>query len=183
MPFNSFEYFVFFIIVLLFNWALYKTNKLRIGFLLAASWYFYASNNGWLLVLLLTSTAIDFIAGIVIEDSEDQTKKKKLALLISLFSNIGILGFFKYGNFFIENFSIASDTLGLGVSPSALEIMLPVGISFYTFQSMSYSIDVYHRKLKAERSFVNFAFFVSFFPSISSRTDCTGTLFSAPNPP
>jgi len=163
MPFNSFEYFIFFIIVFLFNWALFKTNKLRIGFLLIASWYFYASNNGWLLALLLASTAIDFVVGIVIEDSPN---KRKLALFISLLSNLGILGFFKYGNFFIDNFASASNTLGLGINTSVLEIMLPVGISFYTFQSMSYSIDVYHAKLKAERSFINFAFFVSFFPQL-----------------
>lgn len=166
MPFNSFEYFLFFIVVFTLNWLLYKTDKLRIAFLLVASWYFYASNNGLLLLLLLASTLIDFVAGIVIEDNAKEPLKRKTALVVSLLSNLGMLGFFKYGNFFIDNAFLISEGLGMGISKPVLDIMLPVGISFYTFQSMSYSIDVYNGKLEAERSFTRFAFFVAFFPQL-----------------
>lgn len=165
MPFNSFEYFIFFLIVFALNWALYKTHKLRIAALLLASWYFYASNNGWLLGLLFVSTAIDYVAGIIIEDTVD-LKRRKTALIISLATNLGMLGFFKYSNFFIENARFFAQSIGMEANIPVLEILLPVGISFYTFQSMSYSIDVYQRKLKAERSFMRFAFFVAFFPQL-----------------
>lgn len=166
MPFNSVEYFLFFSVVFLANWALFKNNTLRIFFLLLASFFFYASNNGWILLLLIGSTALDFYAARYIEDTPSAKASRKGALTISLVANLGTLAIFKYFNFFIDSALILAQGLGFSASPMAFEIFLPVGISFYTFQSMSYTIDVYQGKLKAERSFLNFAFFVAFFPQL-----------------
>lgn len=165
MPFNSFEYLVFFLSVLAVSWLLAGRPQIRIVFLLAASYYFYASNNGWLLALIGTSTLIDYIAGLRIQDTDDQ-KKRKAWLIGSLAVNLGILGFFKYFNFAAQSVAGAAHGMGIDASIPVYDIALPVGISFYTFQSMSYTIDVYMKRLEAERSFIRFAFFVSFFPQL-----------------
>ncbi len=165
MPFNSIEYLLFFIAVLCVSWLLVGKPQLRILFLSLASYYFYASNNGWLLVLLLGSTAIDYFAAHRIEATGD-TRQRKLWLTASLVTNLGMLGVFKYFNFFIGTAQSGASLLGFDLTLPQSHILLPVGISFYTFQSMSYTIDVYSKKLKAERSFIRFAFFVSFFPQL-----------------
>lgn len=165
MLFNSFEYLVFFVVVFLFSWRFVGIPKLRLWFLLLASYYFYASNNGWLLVLILGSTAIDYIAAINIERAVAK-KQKKLWLLLSIGSNLSILGFFKYFNFFMDTVELLVSQIGYELSYVDLNIILPVGISFYTFQTMSYSIDVYRGHLKAERSLLRFAFFVTYFPQL-----------------
>lgn len=133
--------------------------RLRILFLLLASYFFYASNNGWILSLLLASTAVDYFAALKIENVVGP-RAKKTWLILSMIANLGMLGFFKYYNFFAESFIAA------GFPARTLDIILPVGISFYTFQSMSYTIDVYRGRLKAEKSFLNFAFYVAFFPQL-----------------
>ena len=166
MIFSSFEYLVFFLGTLIVSWLLVGRPQLRILFLLLASYYFYASNNGMLLAIILASTVMDYWLAIKIEDTPTPQARKKW-LIISMVSNLGLLGFFKYANFFTESVaSLATAATGTDVGWEPLDILLPVGISFYTFQSMSYTIDVYMRKLTAERSFMRFAFFIAFFPQL-----------------
>lgn len=165
MLFNSFEYFVFYLAALALCWALVGFPKLRIWILLLASYYFYVSNNHWLIVLILISTQIDYIAGIRIDSSRSPATRRWF-LLLSVATNLGILGFFKYYGFFAETVVDMAAVVGLRLSWTDLNIILPVGISFYTFQSMSYTIDVYRRHIPAERSWSRFAFYVAYFPQL-----------------
>ncbi|MEF2146456.1 MAG: MBOAT family O-acyltransferase [Desulfovibrionaceae bacterium] len=165
MLFNSFEYIVFFLIILVVFWVLRKKANLRVLFLLAASLYFYASNNSWFILLIILSTLIDYTAGLQISTSSSP-RIKKYWLVGSLFANLSILAYFKYCNFFIDSFSAGLAYLGISISPHNMDIFLPVGISFYTFQSMSYTIDVYRATIPAERSLVRFACYIAFFPQL-----------------
>lgn len=165
MPFNSFEYLIFFLVTFVGSLALIRLKHARIVLLLLASWFFYISNNTWVFFILFASIVIDYFVGIYIEDTEDKRARKRL-LLASVITNLSVLGFFKYSNFFIDNVKAVAESFGVTAELGVVDILLPVGISFYTFQSMSYSIDVYYREIKAERSFVNFAFYVSFFPQL-----------------
>lgn len=163
MLFNSLQFLVFFPTVT----ALYFLVPEALSWivLLAASYYFYTSWNGWVILLLLISTVIDYTAGICIADSQN-TYKKKLYLAISLCSNLGLLALFKYANFFLQSVQTITDTFGLQTHVGYLNVLLPVGISFYTFQTMSYTIDVYREQLTPERNFGKFALFVTFFPQL-----------------
>lgn len=134
--------------------------------LLVASYFFYGYWDVRYLVLLFVSSVIDYIASIGIENSSDNLKRKKLYLTLSVCSNLGILGFFKYYNFFVVSAKDALGGLGFSVNPVLLNYALPLGISFYTFQTMSYTIDVYRGELKPVRNFFDFALFVSFFPQL-----------------
>ncbi len=165
MLFNSFEYFLFFLAALGLCWALVGLPRLRIWVLLLASYYFYVSNNHWLILLILVSTQIDYLAGLKIASSESP-RVRKMFLTLSVVSNLGILAFFKYSGFFAHTVVDLAGTLGLRLSWTDLHIVLPVGISFYTFQSMSYTIDVYRRHIPAERSWHRFAFYVAYFPQL-----------------
>jgi D-alanyl-lipoteichoic acid acyltransferase DltB (MBOAT superfamily) len=165
MLFNSGEYLFFFGCVFAFSWLVASRPPLRLVLLLAASYYFYAVHNTWLIVLILISTQVDFMAGLAIAEQRSE-KIRKLWLILSLCTNLGILGFFKYFNFFMSSASSAAYLAGWPHSWVNWSIALPVGISFYTFQSMSYTIDVYRRAIPAERSWVRFAFYVSFFPQL-----------------
>ena len=165
MLFNSPEYLVFFVLVFGVSWALRGFPSLRIWVLLLASYFFYASNNSWLIALILVSTQIDFWVAKGIEDSDDPRRRRRL-LLVSVCANLGLLGFFKYFNFFVETGVALAGAVGAEVDYTPLKILLPVGISFYTFQSMSYTIDVYRGELRAERSWSRFAFYVAFFPQL-----------------
>ena len=165
MLFNSPEYLLFFVLIFAVSWALRKRTSLRIWAMLLASYYFYASNNSWLIVLILISTQIDFVVAKAIEDTEDATRRRRL-LLISLFGNLGMLAFFKYSNFLVNTGVAGLQFFGAQVDHSPWKILLPVGISFYTFQSMSYTLDVYFRQIKAERTWSRFAFYVTFFPQL-----------------
>ena len=115
--------------------------------------------------LIALSTVVDFLVGIRIEEAPEKARKKRW-LWVSLAVNLGILGYFKYANFFIENWIAAWDSLGVTMHASTLQIILPVGISFYTFQTLSYSIDIFRGNLKATRDPVAFGAFVSFFPQL-----------------
>lgn len=170
MIFTSIEFFVFFVLVLFVHWGVLSAlpmsvrERARHGFLLAASFYFYMSWNAAFVVLILASTFIDFVAGLYIHQSTIQ-RRRRVALVLSLACNLGILGVFKYANFFLGNLNAALTAAG---HPSSymLNVILPVGISFFTFQSMSYTIDVYRRKLDPIRSFPDFALYVAFFPQL-----------------
>ena len=163
MLFNTIE-FVFFLPVVIFLYFLIP-QKFRWILLLAASYYFYMSWKVEYIFLIIASTLIDYVCGIIMEKRSD--KKKKLPFLIlSLFTNLGLLFFFKYFNFAAENLNLLFDTVELKNHIPLMKFLLPVGISFYTFQTLSYSIDVYFGRQKAERHLGYFALYVSFFPQL-----------------
>lgn len=164
MLFNSYIFLVFLVIVLPIFYLLPKKIYKNL-FLLVASYFFYGYWDWRFCFLLAISTVVDFFIGLIMERTENQTKRKVL-LLISMCVNLGILGFFKYFNFFIDSFSAMAGIFGLNLDYLHLNIILPVGISFYTFQTMSYTIDIYRKKLKATHNFIDFALFVSFFPQL-----------------
>jgi len=165
MLFNSLSFVVFLVIVLalyyskLFNW----TNKKRM--LLFASYVFYGLWNPPLVILLWISTVVDWTAGKRLAVEENQ-RKRKFWLLLSMFVNLGFLAFFKYGDFLLENFVSIVNSFGVDYKVRPMDIILPMGISFYTFQTMSYTIDLYKRKIKPARTFLDFALYVTFFPQL-----------------
>ncbi|AOW20049.1 MBOAT family O-acyltransferase [Urechidicola croceus] len=164
MLFNSFVFFFFLSIILPIFYAL-PSKKSKNIFLLICSYFFYGYWDWRFCFLLLTSTIIDFIIGEKIFSSSSDNKRKWL-LRLSLFTNLGILCVFKYFNFFIENFKTIADNLNFKLDFIHLNILLPIGISFYTFQTLSYTIDIYNKKIKPTNNFVDFALFVSFFPQL-----------------
>ena len=164
MLFNSFGYALFFPIVYILYWILgSKKPSIQNVFLLIVSYFFYACWDWRFLFLLIFSTGLDFFTGIKMAESKNKSLKNKWFWL-SVLINIGFLGVFKYYNFFITSFSAAILTLGFKVNPYTLQIILPIGISFYTFHGLSYVIDIYYDRIKAEYNFVDYAVFVSFFP-------------------
>ncbi len=166
MLFNSIDFLIFLPIVFIIYWFVVNKNiKLQNLFIVIASYVFYGWWDWRFLSLIIFSTMVDFIIGLKLENQKNQ-KKRKLFLWVSILTNLGLLGFFKYYNFFVENFITAFSFLGYEFSPSTLNIVLPVGISFYTFQTLSYTIDVYKEKLKPTKDFIAFAAFVSFFPQL-----------------
>ena len=166
MIFNSIAFIIFLPIVFIIYWSLRNKSLINQNLvLLIASYIFYGWWDWRFLSLIAFSTVVDFIIGKKISSSETK-KEKKCFLLISLIVNLGLLGFFKYFNFFIESFKESIDLLGLTFDTWTLNIILPVGISFYTFQTLSYSIDVYKGKIKHTNDFISFAVFVSFFPQL-----------------
>ena len=166
MLFNSIDFAVFLPIVFVLYWFVINTNIKWQNLLVAAASYFFYGWWDWrFLALILFSTIVDYMVGMQLS-KEENVKKRKILLWVSMFVNLGFLGFFKYYNFFLDNFASAFTFLGMPINVRSLSIVLPVGISFYTFQTMSYTIDVYRRKLKATNDFVAFMAFVSFFPQL-----------------
>jgi alginate O-acetyltransferase complex protein AlgI len=163
MLFNSLEFLVFFPIVLALYFAL--NPRFRWILLLLASYYFYMCWNYSYIILILASTIIDYTTGIIIHNSASK-KIKKLLLFVSLGTNLGLLFFFKYFNFFNESVSAVLDQFNIFYDVPAYDYLLPVGISFYTFQTLSYTIDIYRGQQKPEKHFGRFALFVSFFPQL-----------------
>tara|TARA_A100000171_G_C2135031_1_gene149547 strand:- start:2074 stop:3522 length:1449 start_codon:yes stop_codon:yes gene_type:complete len=166
MLFNSIEFALFLPLVFWIYWfALGKSIKLQNLFILIASYVFYGWWDPRFLVLIFLSTIVDFYIGIGLHKSSEYHIRKAL-LVTSLIVNIGILFVFKYYGFFVQNFIDAFTFFGSQLQLDSLSVILPVGISFYTFQTLSYSIDVYRRKLEPTQGFVSFAAFVSFFPQL-----------------
>jgi len=166
MLFNSIDFAIFLPIVFLLYWLVARNNlKSQNLLIVVASYIFYGWWDWRFLSLILFSTIIDFIIGLQLQ-TQDQPKKRKLLLWTSILVNLGFLGFFKYYNFFVSNFVDAFTFFGTNISANSLDIILPVGISFYTFQTMSYTLDVYKRKLEPTNNFIAFAAFVSFFPQL-----------------
>lgn len=163
MLFNSFQFILFFVAVFGLYLALPRKGQNRL--LLVASYIFYGAWDWRFLFLLAFSTAADFFFGRWIQDSNDTARRKRL-VAASVVVNLGFLGFFKYFNFFIESFTDLCALFGVTPDVPTLKVILPVGISFYTFQSLSYTIDVYRRRLTATRNFEDFALFVAFFPQL-----------------
>ena len=166
MLFNSIDFAIFLPIVFILYWCVTNNNlKLQNLLIVAASYLFYGWWDWRFLFLILFSTIVDYSVGMALKTESNQTKRKVL-LWISILVNLGFLGFFKYYNFFLENFVTTFSFFGNPINPQGLNIILPVGISFYTFQTLSYTIDVYKRKLTATKDFVSFSAFVSFFPQL-----------------
>jgi D-alanyl-lipoteichoic acid acyltransferase DltB (MBOAT superfamily) len=140
-------------------------GRARIILLVIASYVFYASWDPRFVSLLAVSTVVDFAVGLALARTQDE-RKRKLLLVASVVANLGILAYFKYANFFIDSALLLSEKWGVPFPPAALEIALPVGLSFYSFQTLSYSIDVYRRALQPCRSLVDFAAYVAFFPQL-----------------
>lgn len=163
MLFNSIEYLIFFPLVVIAYFCL--PPRYRWILLLAASYYFYMSWRVEYIILIIISTLIDYYAGLKMSDLPDR-KSRRPYLMLSVLSNLGILIGFKYFNFFNDSFRSLFDYLNLPYLIPALNVLLPVGISFYTFQTLSYSIDIYKGEAKAERHLGIFALYVSFFPQL-----------------
>ena len=165
MLFNTLEYFLFLPITFFLYWAIKETKYQNI-FILMSSYVFYGWWDWRFLFLIFLSTVVDYFVAMRIEQTHKK-KSKKIYLLISIIFNLSILGFFKYYNFFIDSWIELLSKIGYQVTDVwTLKIILPVGISFYTFQTMSYSLDVYRSKIKATKDFISFASFVSFFPQL-----------------
>jgi len=166
MLFNSLDFAVFLPVVFVVYWFIVNKNlKLQNLFIVCVSYLFYGWWDWRFLSLILFSTLVDYAVGIALS-KQDNSYKRKLLLWISVLVNLGFLGFFKYYNFFLDNFVAAFSFFGTDIHVRSLNIILPVGISFYTFQTLSYTIDVYRRQLEPTRNFISFAAFVSFFPQL-----------------
>ena len=164
MVFNSYTFVVFFIIILIlhnlpFSW---KTKKIN---LLLASYIFYAAWNPPFILLLWLSTVVDFFVGRALFTQQNVAKKRML-LVVSLIGNVGMLCFFKYGGFLLENFTSLINLLGANFHPAKPNIILPAGISFYTFTTLCYTIDMYHKKSEPVKNLLDFSLFVTFFPHL-----------------
>ncbi len=164
MLFNSYTFIVFFIIVLIlhnlrFPWKVKKIN------LLLASYIFYAAWNPPFILLLWLSTVVDFFVGRALYREENPVKKR-LLLVLSLIGNLGMLCFFKYGGFLLENFTSLVNAVGIDFHPAKPNIILPAGISFYTFTTLCYTIDMYKRRSEPVKSMLDFSLFVTFFPHL-----------------
>lgn len=166
MLFNSIDFALFLPIVFFLYWFVVNNNLKRQNFLIVlASYFFYGCWDWRFLSLILFSTIVDYAIGLRLSKQENQ-QKRKLLLWISIAVNLGFLGVFKYYNFFLDNLVASFSFFGVKLGVQSLKIILPVGISFYTFQTLSYTIDVYNRKLSPTKDFVAFAAFVSFFPQL-----------------
>ncbi len=166
MLFNSIDFAIFLPIVFILYWFVTNKNlKIQNAFLVLASYVFYGWWNWKFLALIIFSSGVDYLVGLRLNKTNKKANRKIL-LLISIIVNLGLLGFFKYFNFFAESFASAFTLFGKTFEPTRLNIILPVGISFYTFQTLSYSIDVYKRKLEPTKDLISFFAFVSFFPQL-----------------
>ncbi|GJM40175.1 MAG: O-acyltransferase [Ardenticatenaceae bacterium] len=170
MLFNSGVFFSFFFVVYTLYLLLNKKVRWQNFLLLVASYYFYGRWDWRFLTLIAISTVVDFFVGRAIGavpvDTPVNLARRKRLLAVSMIVNLGILGFFKYFNFFATSFADLISLVGLQADFVTLNIILPVGISFYTFQTMSYTIDIYRQELEPADSFLDFAVFVSFFPQL-----------------
>ena len=166
MLFNSLDFAIFLPIVFLLYWFVVQKNlKLQNALIVVASYVFYGWWDWRFLSLIIFSTVVDYLIGQKLRTEEKQSKRKVL-LWTSIIVNLGFLGFFKYYNFFLENFVDVFSLFGMQINANSLNIILPVGISFYTFQTLSYTIDVYRKKLEPTKDFMAFSAFVCFFPQL-----------------
>jgi alginate O-acetyltransferase complex protein AlgI len=165
--FNSLLYLVFLAVAVIGSWLLVRRQALRLAFLLVASCLFYMAWNPVFILLILGSTCWDFTVARLIERTPDVQKvQRRLLLLASVGMNLTLLCYFKYLNFFLQSFDASMRALGWDPAIPVFAIVLPVGISFYTFQTMSYCIDVYRREIPAEKNLLRFALFSTFFPQL-----------------
>jgi alginate O-acetyltransferase complex protein AlgI len=164
MLFNSFEFLIFLPIVFLLYWFVFSKNKTaQNAFLLIASYVFYSFWDWRFSFLLAFSTILDYSSGIIIDKAET-IQKKKLWMRLSILTNIGLLCYFKYFNFFIDSFIKLINHFGVHSDPYTLNIILPIGISFYTFHGVSYILDIYYGRIRAHKNIIDYSLFVSYFP-------------------
>ena len=164
MFFNSLHFAVFLPIIFILYWFVFNKNKSwQNSLLIVASYYFYACWDWRFLFLLVFSTLLDYFSGIQIEKSKS-VKESKFWFWLSIIINLGFLGIFKYYNFFATSFTELINGFGFQVNPVLIKVILPVGISFYTFHGLSYVIDIYFKRIKAETNFIDYSLFVSYFP-------------------
>lgn len=163
MLFTSFQFGFFFLVIYVLYLLL--SLKWQNRLLLTASYVFYGMWDWRFLSLVCVTTLLDYFCGLRVRSSTD-TSRRKLFLLLSVFGNLSILGFFKYFNFFVASFQSLMNYLGISVQPHLLHIILPIGISFYTFRSMSYTADVYRREMEPTTKLIDYALFVAFFPEL-----------------
>jgi len=164
MLFNSIEFAIFFLIVFILYWFVFgKKYKVQNILLLISSYYFYGCWNWHFLALLIFSTGLDYFTGLMMADAPNK-QKKQIWFWLSVCVNIGFLGVFKYYNFFIDSFADLLSAFGLKANFATLQVILPVGISFYTFHGLSYVVDIYNDRIKPERNFIHYSVFVCFFP-------------------
>lgn len=164
MLFCTKEFFLFFLVVFTLYWTM-PWKRARVYLLLAASFYFYASWSFELARLIVISTTIDYLLARGIESSRS-SRKRKLLLTINIVGNLSLLCYFKYANFFLDSLKQALTAAGYDAAWSPLNILLPIGISFYTFEAISYMVDVYHGKTPAEKNLAHFQLFILFFPHL-----------------
>ncbi len=164
MLFNSLTFALFFVIVYALFWIIPRWEARKI-LLLVASYVFYAAWNPPYILLLFGSTSLDWWLARLIGRAESERKRQAL-LALSLISNLGVLSYFKYGEFLLRNFSTLLGSIGVHFQPPQMDIVLPVGISFYTFASLSYTIDVFRGEIRSDWRFRDYALFVSFFPHL-----------------
>ena len=164
MFFNSLHFAIFLPIVFILYWVIGAKSKINQNYILIlASYYFYSCWDWRFLFLLVFSTLLDYVSGMKIEKSQTPFERK-MWLWICVTINLGFLGVFKYYNFFAYSFAELVHSFGFTASPILLKLILPVGISFYTFHGLSYIIDIYYKRIKAEKNFVDYSLFVSYFP-------------------
>jgi alginate O-acetyltransferase complex protein AlgI len=164
MLFCSEAFLVFFTLVFVAYWSL-PWHRARIWLLLIASFYFYASWNRWLALIIGVSTTIDYFVARGIEASES-ARRRKLLLSVTVIANLSLLCYFKYANFFLHSLEESLRALGATSSLPMLKVILPIGISFYTFEAINYAVDVYRRHVPAERNLAHFMLFITFFPHL-----------------
>lgn len=166
MLFNSIEFLLYLPIVFLLYWFVFKSLRWQNLFVVIASYVFYGWWDWRFLLLIALTTFCSYLSGIIIERYEGSRQKQKWVSASNIILNLAILCLFKYCNFFGENLAILLRSLGWEADWITLDILLPVGISFYTFQALSYTIDVYQHKIKPTHDIVAFFAFISFFPSL-----------------
>ena len=164
MLFCSEKFLVFFTLVFALYWAM-PWHRMRIYLLLVASFYFYASWNQWLALIIGVSTTIDYFVARGIQASESP-RRRKLLLSVTIIGNLSLLCYFKYANFFLHSVEEALHAMGNTASLPVLQVILPIGISFYTFEAINYGVDVYRRYVPAERNLAHFMLFITFFPHL-----------------
>jgi alginate O-acetyltransferase complex protein AlgI len=178
--FNSYIFLFGFLPCVLAGWWLLPRKPLRLAFLTGSSWFFYAWWDWRYLPVLIGATSVDYVAGLWISRSEDE-RRRRFLLAASLTTNIGILAYFKYAGFFVDTLNGISSGLGLPSDLATLHIVLPIGISFYTFNSMSYTIDIFRRRIEPTRNVLEYSTFVALFPHLIAGpivrfTDLAGQL-------
>lgn len=166
MLFNSLSFLIFLPIVFLLYWFVFKSLKWQNLLVVVASYVFYGWWDWRFLILIAITSFCSYLSGILLEENEGNRKKQKIISATNIVLNLAILGVFKYYNFFTENISALCEGFGYKLDWVTLDIILPVGISFYTFQALSYTIDVYRRQIKATHNIVEFFAFISFFPQL-----------------
>jgi alginate O-acetyltransferase complex protein AlgI len=165
MLFNSHEFIFGFLPFVLVGWYLLRPPTLRLAFLTLCSWFFYAWWDWRFLPLMIASTTVDYVAGRLLVSTDDE-RRRKAVLVAALTFNLAMLGYFKYAGFFLDSLNGIAGAFGANDPVRTLEIVLPIGISFYTFNSMSYTIDIYRRQVEPAKNAIHYAAFVSMFPHL-----------------